>query len=92
MWSKDKKYREINNQMLAYNQDGEVFFIKGANTYEKLKHLGYDKQNYALKYTRYHTGNRIYRIPIDTDSRISTPVARDGNKFKKLKHIKKFAT
>jgi hypothetical protein len=84
MWSKDEKYREIENQMLAYNQDGEVFFIKDDNTYEKLKYLGYDKINKALRYTRYETGNNVYRIALDTDRRIFTPVARDSNKFKKL--------
>lgn len=84
MWSKDEEYREIENQMLAYNQDGEVFFIKEDNTYEKLKYLGYDKINKALRYTRYETGNNVYRISLDTNRRIFTPVARDSNKFKKL--------
>lgn len=83
-WLKDEKYREIENKMLAYNQDGEVFFITDDNKYEKLKYLGYDKKNNALRYTRYNTGNNIYRISLDIDRRIFTPVARDSNKFKKL--------
>lgn len=84
MWAKDEEYREIENQMLAYNQDGEVFFIKEDNSYEKLKYIGYDKINKALRYTRYEIGNNVYRISLDTDRRIFTPIARDSNKFKKL--------
>lgn len=39
--------------------------------------------NNALRYTRYSTGKKIYRIPLETDYRIFTPVARDSKKFKK---------
>ena len=84
MWSKDENYREIEDQMLAYNQDGEVFFITDDNQYEKLKYLGYDKRTKSLRYTREFTGNNVYRIPLDIDRRIFTPVARDSKKFKKL--------
>ena len=83
-WSNGEKYREIDDQMLAYNQDGEVFFIIDDNKYEKLKYLGYDKKNNALRYTRYNIGNNVYRISLDIDRRIFIPVARDSNKFKKL--------
>lgn len=83
MWGKKEKYKEIENQMLAYNEDGEVFYIVDINQYEKLKYLGYDKINNALRYTRYSTGKKIYRIPIQTDPRIFVPVARDSKKFKK---------
>lgn len=50
---------------------------------EKMKYLGYDKANNALRYTRYSRGKKIYRIPLETDYRIFTPVARDSKKFKK---------
>lgn len=81
MW-KEEKYRELDNQMIAYNEDGEVFYIVDINNYEKMKYLGYDKENNSLRYTRYKTGKRIYRIPLETDYRIFTPVARDSKKFK----------
>ena len=48
-----------------------------------MKYLGYDKENNALRYTKYSTGNKIYRIPLKTDYRIFTSVARDSKKFKK---------
>ena len=32
--------------------------------------------------TRHSTGKKIYRIPLETDYRIFTPVARDSKKFK----------
>lgn len=83
IWDKEEKYKEIENQMIAYNEEGEVYYIKDINNYEKMKYLGYDKQNNALRYTRYHTGKRVYRIPLETDYRIFTPIARDSKKFKK---------
>lgn len=83
MWDKEEKYREIENQPLAYTEEGEVYYIEDLNNYEKMKYLGYDKQNNALRYTRYRTGKKIYRIPLETDYRIFTPIARDSKKFKK---------
>lgn len=67
MW-KEEKYRELDNQMIAYNEDGEVFYIVDMNNYEKMKYLGYDNGNNSLRYTRYKTGKKIYRIPLETDS------------------------
>ena len=85
MWSKEEKYREVDNQMLAYNEDGEVFLIIDIEKqeYEKLKYLGYDKENQALRYGRYEKGRKVYRVPLSTDYRIFVPVARDSKKFKK---------
>lgn len=83
-WADGEKYREVEDQPLAYNEDGEVFYIVDINKYEKMKYLGYDKLNNSLRYTRYNTGKRIYRIPLETDYRIFTPLARDSKKFKKL--------
>ena len=77
------EYREIENQPIAYTEEGEVFYIVDLNNYEKMKYLGYDKANNALRYTRYSRGKKIYRIPLETDYRIFTPVARDSKKFKK---------
>jgi len=82
MW-KEEKYKEVENQMLAYNEDGEVFLILDLGKYEKLKYLGYDKENQALRYGRYDTGKKIYRVPLSTDYRIFVPIARDSRKFKK---------
>ena len=82
IWDKEEKYKELDNQMVAYNEDGEVFYIVDMNNYEKMKYLGYDKENNSLRYTRYKTGKKIYRIPLETDYRIFTPVARDSKKFK----------
>lgn len=83
IWDKEEKYKEIENEMIAYNEEGEVFYIVDINNYEKMKYLGYDKENNALRYTRYSTGKKIYRIPLETDYRIFTPIARDSKKFKR---------
>ena len=82
MWGKEETYREIDNKMLAYNEDGEVFLIIDLGKYEKLKYLGYDKENQALRYGRYTKGKKVYRVPLSTDYRIFVPVARDSKKFK----------
>ena len=82
MWSKDEKYREIENQPLSYNEDGEVFYIVDLNNYEKMKYLEYDKENNCLRYTRVNKGKKVYRIPLSTDYRIFVPIARDSKKFK----------
>ena len=83
MW-KEEKYREVENQELAYNEDGEVFLIIDIEKqeYEKLKYLGYDKENQALRYGRYTKGKKVYRVPLSTDYLIFVPVARDSKKFK----------
>ncbi len=83
IWDKEEKYKEIDNEMIAYNEEGEVYYIVDINNYEKMKYLGYDKGNNALRYTRYRKGKKVYRIPLETDYRIFTPVARDSKKFKK---------
>ena len=54
------------------------------NKYEKLKYIGYDKENNALRYTRCNTGKKVYRVPLSTDYRIFVPIARDSKKFKRL--------
>lgn len=83
-WSKEEKYREVENQEIAYTEDGEVYLIIDIEKqeYEKLKYLGYDKKNQALRYGRYSKGKKVYRIPLSTDYRIFVPIARDSKKFK----------
>lgn len=83
VWDKEEKYREIEDMPIAYNEDGEVYYIVDMKHYEKMKYMGYDKENNALRYTRKATGRRIYRIPLWTDYRIFVPIARDSKKFKK---------
>lgn len=85
MW-KNEKLKEVENQMLAYNEDGEVFYIKDIKKgeYEKLKYLGYDNQRKCLRYGFKYEDKKVFRIPINTDRRIFLPVARDSNKYKRL--------
>lgn len=86
MW-KEEKVKEIDNKPLAYNEDGEVYYIKNIKTgeYIKLKYLGYDKQRKCLRYGfKYESKNKVYRIPISTDRRIFLPVARDSEKYKRI--------
>lgn len=85
MW-KEIKMKEIDNKPLAYNEDGEVFYIKDIikGEYEKLKYLGYDKQRKCLRYGFKYDSKKVFRISIELDRRIFLPISRDSNKFKKL--------
>ena len=85
LW-KEEELREVDNQPLAYNEDGEVYYIKNITTgeYEKLKYLGYDKQRKCLRYGFKYNDNKVFRIPISIDRRIFLPVARDSKKYKRL--------
>ena len=86
MW-KGEKLREIDNQMLAYNEDGEIFYIHDItqNKYERLKYLGYDNERECLRYGfKYGNDKRVFRIPLDIDRRIFLPIARDSAKFKRM--------
>ena len=69
MW-KEETLKEVENQPLAYNEDGEVFYIKDIvnGDYERLKYLGYDKQRKCLRYGfKYNQTCKVYRIPINID-------------------------
>ena len=86
MW-KEEKIKEIDNKPLAYNEDGEVFYIKNIKNgeYEKLKYLGYDKQRKCLRYGfKYKQKDKGFRIPINIDRRIFLPIARDSEKYKRI--------
>ena len=86
MW-KEEKIKEIDNKPLAYNEDGEVFYIKNIKNgeYEKLKYLGYDKQRKCLRYGfKYKQKDKVFRIPINIDRRIFLPIARDSEKYKRI--------
>ena len=86
MW-KEEKIKEIDNKPLAYNEDGEVFYIKNIKIgeYEKLKYLGYDKQRKCLRYGfKYKQKDKVFRIPINIDRRIFLPIARDSEKYKRI--------
>lgn len=85
LW-KEEELREVDNQPLAYNEDGDVYYIKDITTgeYEKLKYLGYDKQRKCLRYGFKYNDNKVFRIPISIDRRIFLPVARDSKKYERL--------
>jgi hypothetical protein len=82
-----EKLKEIDEKMLSYNKDGEVFYINDIckGDYTKLKYLGYDKQRKCLRYGFYDKEKTdVFRIPLSIDRRVFVPVARDSDKFKKL--------
>lgn len=83
----DEELKEIDDKMLSYNKDGEVFYIVDIceKKYEKLKYLGYDRQRKCLRYGFYEKKKKeVFRIPLSIDRRIFVPVARNSEKFKKL--------
>ena len=81
---KEETLKEVDNQPLVYNEDGEVYYIKNIATgeYDRLKYFGYDNQRKCLRYGfKYGDKGIVFRIPISIDRRIFLPVPRDSQKI-----------
>ena len=86
LW-KGEETRQFKNTDIVYNYKGEVYYISEATgeTIE-LEYRGYDKSRDCQRYgfhPKYHD-KRIFRIPLKTDPRIFTKVARNSRKWKRL--------
>lgn len=86
LW-KGEETRQFKNTDIVYNYKGKVYYIVEATgeTIE-LEYRGYDKSRDCQRYgfhPKYHD-KRIFRIPLKTDPRIFTKVARNSRKWKRL--------
>lgn len=79
---KTKRYRETD---LTYSYDGKVYWTDEHGKEIKLNYAGYDKKTESLRYKfpPQIEDKRIFRIKIDEDRRIFTPIARDSMKWKR---------
>ena len=71
---------------LVYSFNGKVYFVDENGEKIELLYKGYDKSRDAARYGFYprHNDKRIFRIPLETDRRIFTTVARNSKKWKRL--------
>lgn len=78
--------RQFGNTDIIYDYRGKVYFMPEKGEPIELQYRGYDKSRDCQRYgfhPKYHD-KRIFRIPLRTDPRIFTRVARNSRKWKKL--------
>lgn len=85
MWQGDetKQFKDTN---IVYDYKGSVYYITDSGEKIELIYKGYDKSRDSQRYgfhPKYHD-KRIFRIPLKTDPRIFTKVARNSKKWKRL--------
>ena len=85
MWQGDetKQFKDTN---IVYNYKGKVYYITDSGKEIELLYKGYDKSRVSLRYGFHskYEDKRIFRIPLKTDPRIFTKVARNSKKWKRL--------
>ena len=84
-WQGDET-KQYKNTDLVYSYNGKVYFVNEDGDKIELLYRGYDKSRDCNRYgfhPRYHD-KRIFRIPLKTDKRIFTRVARNSKKWKRL--------
>lgn len=85
MWQGEES-RQFGNTDLIYDYKGNVYFVPEKGEPIELQYRGYDKSRECQRYgfhPKYHD-KRIFRIPLKTDPRIFTKVARNSKKWKRL--------
>ncbi|UYJ40557.1 MAG: transposase [Lachnospiraceae bacterium] len=85
MWhgNETKQFKDTN---IVYDYKGRVYYITDSGEEIELVYKGYDKSRDSQRYgfhPKYHD-KRIFRIPLKTDPRIFTKVARNSKKWKRL--------
>lgn len=85
MWQGDetKQFKDTN---IVYNYKGKVYYITDSGKEIELLYKGYDKSRDSQRYGFHpkYEDKRIFRIPLKTDPRIFTKVARNSKKWKRL--------
>lgn len=84
-WGKGDKTKQYRDTDLTYTYDGKVYWTDEKGKEIKLNYAGYDKQTESLRYKfpPQIEDKRIFRIKIEEDRRVFTPVARDSMKWKR---------
>ena len=85
MWQGDetKQFKDTN---IVYNYKGKVYYITDSGKEIELLYSGYDKSRDSQRYGFHpkYEDKRIFRIPLKTDPRIFTKVARNSKKWRRL--------
>lgn len=84
-WRAGDKTRQYRDTDLTYTYDGKVYWTDERGKEIKLNYAGYDKQTESLRYKfpPQIEDKRIFRIKIEEDRRVFTPIARDSKKWKR---------
>lgn len=85
MWQGDEM-KQFKDTDLVYSFNGKVYFVDERGTPIELLYKGYDKSRNSSRYGFHpkYKDKRIFRIPLETDKRIFTRVARNSKKWKRL--------
>lgn len=78
--------KQFKDTDLIYDYRGKVYYVPETGEPIELVYRGYDKSRECHRYgfhPKYHD-KRIFRIPLKTDPRIFTKVARNSKKWKRL--------
>ena len=85
MWQRDetKQFKATN---IVYNYKGKVYYITDSGKEIELLYKGYDKSRDSQRYGFHpkYEDKRVFRIPLKTDPRIFTKVARNSKKWRRL--------
>lgn len=84
-WEKGEKTKQYKDTDLTYSYDGKVYWTDERGKEIRLKYAGYDKETESLRYKfpPQIEDKKIFRIKLDEDRRIFTPVARNTMKWKR---------
>ena len=82
-WKDGEKTKQYRDTDLTYTYNGEVYYVNGKGKEIKLLYAGYDKNTESLRYKfpPQISDKRIFRIKLEEDRRIFTPIARDSKKW-----------
>lgn len=85
MWQGEET-KQFKDTDLVYSFNGKVYFVDGKGNPIELIYKGYDKSRDSSRYGFHpkYKDKRIFRIPLGTDRRIFTRVARNSKKWKRL--------
>ena len=84
-WGKEEKTKQYRETDLTYSYKGEVYWTDEKGKEIKLNYAGYDKRTKSLRYKfpPQIESKKIFRIKIEEDRRVFTPIARDSKKWKR---------
>lgn len=85
MWKGDET-KQFKDTDLVYSFNGKVYYVDGKGKETELVYKGYDKSRNSSRYGFHpkYNDKRIFRIPLETDKRVFTRVARNSKKWKRL--------
>lgn len=84
-WEKGEKTKQYRDTDLTYSYDGKVYWTDEKGKEIRLNYAGYDKKTESLRYKfpPEKESKKIFRIKLDEDRRVFTPIARDSKKWKR---------